>query len=444
MHKVLIMGAAGRDFHNFNVFFRNNKDYKVVCFTATQIPNIEGRRYPKELAGKGYPTGIPIYPEKELTRLIKKYDVDIVVFSYSDISHLQVMHKASEALAADADFWILGPKSSLIRSRKKVISICAARTGAGKSQTTRRVCEILRKLGLRYSVVRHPMPYGDLREQIVQKFSTLKDLDRHKCTVEEREEYEPHIRSGSTVFAGVDYGRILREAEKISDVVLWDGGNNDLPFYEPDLHIVVVDPFRVGHESTYFPGEPNVRLAELIVINKVDTAPKENVKKLEANVRLLNPRAVIIKAASPTSTDRPDLIKGKRVVVVEDGPTLTHGGMSFGAGIVAARKYRCRAIVDPRPYAVGSIKKAYDKFPQMGDLIPALGYSPAQIRELERSINNTPADTIVMGTPIDLRKFMKLNKPAVKINYVLQELGTRKLEAMVKNAVRGIRYKKIK
>jgi predicted GTPase len=367
--------------------------------------------------------------------LIKKHGVDIVVFSYSDIAHVNVMHKASQVLAAGADWWILGPKSSLIKSRKKVISICASRTGAGKSQTTRRVCEILRKLGLRYSVVRHPMPYGDLREQIVQKFSTLKDLDRHKCTIEEREEYEPHIRSGSTVFAGVDYGAILKEAEKISDVVLWDGGNNDMPFYAPDLNIVVVDPFRVGHESTYFPGEPNVRMAEIVVINKVDTASRKDVETLAANVRALNPKAEIIKAASPTYTDRPELIKGKKVVVIEDGPTLTHGEMSFGAGIVAARKYRCRKIVDPRPYAVGSIKKAYEKFPQMGDLIPALGYSPIQIRELEKSINNTPADTIVMGTPIDLRKIMKLNKPAVKISYVLKEIGPQKLERAVKRVV---------
>jgi len=435
MRKVIIMGAAGRDFHNFNVFFRNRPEYKVVCFTATQIPNIEGRRYPKELAGRGYPSGIPIFPEKDLSRLIKKYDADIVVFAYSDISHLNVMHKASAVLAADADFWILGPKSSLIKSRKKVISICAARTGAGKSQTTRKVCEILKSLGLRFSVIRHPMPYGDLRQQVVQKFSSLKDLDLHKCTIEEREEYEPHIRNGTTVFAGVDYGAILKAAEKISDVVLWDGGNNDLPFYEPDLHIVVVDPFRVGHESTYFPGESNVRLAELIIINKVDTASRKNVKMLKANVLILNPGAEIIEAASPTSCDHPALIKGKTVVVIEDGPTLTHGEMSFGAGVVAARKYRCRRMVDPRPYAVGSIKKAYEKFPQMGNLIPALGYSPTQIRELEKSINNTPADTIIMGTPIDLRKFMKLNKPAVKINYILKEIGTHKLEAAVKSVV---------
>jgi predicted GTPase len=435
MRRVIIMGAAGRDFHNFNVFFRNHPDYRVVCFTATQIPNIEGRRYPKELAGRGYPSGIPIHPEKDLTELIKKYDIDIVVFAYSDISHLHVMHKASETLAADADFWILGPKSSMIKSRKKIISVCAARTGAGKSQTTRKICEILRDLNRRFSVVRHPMPYGDLRKQVVQKFSTLKDLDRHHCTIEEREEYEPHIRNGSTVFAGVDYGLILKEAEKISDVVIWDGGNNDLPFYEPDLHIVVVDPFRVGHESTYFPGEPNVRLADLIVINKVDTAPRKNVETLKTNVRDLNRRAEIIEAFSPTYADKPDLIKGKKVVVVEDGPTLTHGEMSFGAGVVAARKYRCRAIVDPRPYAVGSIKKAYGKFPQMGNLIPALGYSPTQIRELEKSINNTPADAIIIGTPVDLRKFMKLNKPAVKINYVLREKGTNKLEVMVKNVV---------
>lgn len=421
MRRVIIMGAAGRDFHNFNVYFRNNPDFRVICFTATQIPNIAGRLYPKELAGKGYPRGIPIEPEKKIARLIAKHKVDVIVFAYSDISHTYVMHRASEAMAAGADFWLLGPKSSMIASKRKVVSICAARTGSGKSQTTRRVCEILHEHGLKTSVIRHPMPYGDLKEQIVQKFSTLEDLDTHKCTIEEREEYEPHILRGNTVFAGVDYGLILKQAEKISDIIIWDGGNNDLSFYESDLHIVVVDPFRAGDETTYHPGETNVRMADVVLINKVDTAPRSSIDLLKENIRKLNGNAVILEAASPTSVDKPELVKNKAVVVIEDGPTLTHGGMSFGAGIVAAKKYRAGKIVNPKPYAVGSIKEAYVKYPQIGDLIPALGYGKKQIKELEESINNTPADSIVMATPVDLRKFTKLNKPAAKIDYELEE-----------------------
>lgn len=421
MRRVIIMGAAGRDFHNFNLFFRNNADFKVICFTATQIPNIADRLYPKELAGKRYPHGIQIMPEKQISNLIKKHKVDIVVFSYSDISHQYVMNKASEVMAAGADFWLLGPKSSMLRSKRKVVSICAARTGSGKSQTTRRVCEILHEQGLKTSVIRHPMPYGDLKRQIVQKFSTLEDLDKHNCTIEEREEYEPHIVRGNTVFAGVDYGLILKQAEKISDIIVWDGGNNDLSFYESNLYIVVVDPFRVGDESTYHPGETNVRMADVVLINKVDTAPRSSIDKLKDNIKKLNADAIIMEAASPTSVDKPELIENKKVVVIEDGPTLTHGGMSFGAGIVAAKKYHAKKIVDPKPYAVGSIKEAYTKFPQIGDLIPALGYGRKQIRELESSINNTPADSIVMATPVDLRKFTKLNKPAAKIEYELEE-----------------------
>lgn len=421
MRRVIIMGAAGRDFHNFNVFFRNNPDFRVVCFTASQIPNIADRLYPKELAGKGYPKGIPIMPEKRLSHLIAQHKVDVVVFAYSDISHGYVMNKASEALAAGADFWLLGPHSSMLGSKRKVVSICAARTGSGKSQTTRRVCELLHQRGLKTSVIRHPMPYGDLKEQIVQKFSTLEDLDKHNCTIEEREEYEPHILRGNTVFAGVDYGLILKQAEKISDIIVWDGGNNDLSFYESDLHIVVVDPFRIGDENTYHPGETNVRMAHVVLINKIDTAPPESVKLLKENIKQLNADAIILEAASPTSVDRPELIENKKVVVIEDGPTLTHGGMSFGAGVVAARKYRAKKIIDPRPYAIGSIKDAYTKYPQIGDLIPALGYDKKQIKELESSINNTPADSIVMATPVDLRKFTKLNKPAAKIDYELEE-----------------------
>ena len=438
MRRVIIMGAAGRDFHNFNLFFRNNKDFKVICFTATQIPNIADRLYPKELAGKGYPRGIRIMPEKQISRLIKKHKVDIVVFSYSDISHQYVMNKASEVMAAGADFWLLGPNSSMLKSKRKVVSICAARTGSGKSQTTRRVCEILHAHGLKTSVIRHPMPYGDLKEQIVQKFSTLEDLDKHKCTIEEREEYEPHIVRGNTVFAGVDYGMILKQAEKISDIIVWDGGNNDLSFYESNLHIVVVDPFRVGDESTYYPGETNVRMADVVLINKVDTAPRASIDKLKENINRLNSNAIIMEAASPTTVDRPELIENKRVVVIEDGPTLTHGGMSFGAGIVAAKKYHAKKIVDPKPHAVGSIKEAYTKYPQIGDLIPALGYGKKQIRELEASINNTPADSIVMATPVDLRKFTKLNKPAAKIDYELEERFGPGLQAILK------KYLKIK
>jgi predicted GTPase len=426
------MGAAGRDFHNFNLFFRNNRDFKVICFTATQIPNIANRLYPKELAGKGYPRGIAIMDEKKIAQLIKKHKVDIVVFSYSDISHSYVMNKASEVMAAGADFWLLGPNSSMLKSKRKMVSVCAARTGSGKSQTTRRVCEILHEMGLKASVIRHPMPYGDLKKQMVQKFSTLEDLDKHNCTIEEREEYEPHIVRGTTVFAGVDYGLILKQAEKISDVIVWDGGNNDLPFYVPDLHIVVVDPFRVGDESSYHPGETNVRMADVVLINKVDTAPRSSIELLKENIKLLNRGATILEAASPAVADKPELIENKKVVVIEDGPTLTHGGMSFGAGIVAAKQYRAKTIVDPRPYAIGSIKEAYNKFAQIGDLIPALGYGKKQIRELEKSINNTPADAIIMATPVDLRKFTKLNKPAAKIDYELEERFGPRLDVILK------------
>lgn len=436
MRRVIIMGAAGRDFHNFNVFFRNNPSFKVVCFTATQIPNIADRKYPKELAGKGYRRGIPIYPETELAHLIKKYKVDIVVFSYSDISHIYVMHRASAVIAAGADFWLLGLDSSMLKSKRKVISVCAARTGSGKSQTTRKVCDILHSLGVKFSVIRHPMPYGDLRQQAVQRFSRMHDLDKYRCTIEEREEYEPHIKRGNTVFAGVDYGKILAHAEKISDVIVWDGGNNDVPFYQTDFHIVVVDPFRVGNESSYHPGEANVRAADAVIINKVNTAPRKNIDHLRENIKYLNKRARIIEAASPTSVDRPDLIRNNKVIVVEDGPTLTHGGMSFGAGVVAAKRFRAKKIIDPRPYAVGSIKQAYARYPQIGALIPALGYGQKQIKELEKSINKTPADSIVIATPVDLRKFLKLNKPAVKVTYELEEKKGPKLRMLIKKYLR--------
>uniref|UniRef100_A0A7V0Z3U1 GTPase n=1 Tax=candidate division WOR-3 bacterium TaxID=2052148 RepID=A0A7V0Z3U1_UNCW3 len=433
MRRVIIMGAAGRDFHNFNTFFKNNKDYKVICFTATQIPNIEGRKYPAELAGPYYSTGIPIYPEKDLTNLIKKFDIDVVVFSYSDISHNYVMHKASEALAAGADFWLLGPKSAILKSVRKVISICAVRTGAGKSQTTRRVCDILNKYKVKFSVVRHPMPYGDLIKQEIQRFSKLEDLDRYNCTIEEREEYEPHIKRGNTVFAGVDYYKILKAAEKISDVIVWDGGNNDLPFYKPDLHIVVVDPLRLGNESTYHPGEANLRMADLVVINKVDSATTESVEKLKTNIKQLNKNAKIIEAYSPITVEKPSLIKNKRVLVIEDGPTLTHGEMSYGAGFIAAKQYGAKEIINPRKYAVGSIKNAYEKYPHIGNLIPALGYSKLQIDELNKSINRADADVVIIGTPVDLRKFLRINKPAVKVNYELKEKRGNVLEQMIKD-----------
>ncbi len=422
MKKVIIMGAAGRDFHNFNLFFKNNRRYRVVAFTATQIPNIENRIYPPSLSGQLYPRGIPIYSEQLLTRLIKQKKVDIVVFAYSDISHNYVMHKASEALAAGADFWLLGPKSSMLTSRKKVISICAIRTGSGKSQTTRRVCEILKSKGVRYSIVRHPMPYGHLSKSVVQKFTTLADLDRYHCTIEEREEYEPHIRRGNTVFAGVDYRKILKAAEKISDVIVWDGGNNDLPFFKSDLHIVVCDPFRINHETTYHPGEANLRMADVVIINKTDTAPPGNVQQLKKNIKAVNSRAAIIEARSPISVSRPELIRNKTALVVEDGPTLTHGEMAFGAGIVAARKFKAKRIVNPRPYAVGSIRKTFENYPQIRSVVPALGYGAKQIKELEKTINRIPAEVVIIATPVNLTRFLKLNKPAVKVNYELKEV----------------------
>lgn len=434
--KVIIMGAAGRDFHNFNVFFRHNKHYRVVCFTATQIPNIDERKYPPALAGPSYPRGIPIHPESGLKNLIKKFSIDVVVFSYSDIAHEYVMHKASEIIAAGADFWLLGMHSSMLRSKRPVISVCAVRTGCGKSQTTRLICNILYNNGIRFSVIRHPMPYGDLKKQIVQKYSTLRDLDKYDCTIEEREEYEPHIMRGNPIFAGVDYGRILTQAEKISEVIVWDGGNNDLPFYSPDLHIVVADPFRVGHETTYHPGEANLRLADVVIINKVGTAPKKNVDLLKHNIMAVNGSAIIMKALSPITIDKPELIRNKRVVIIEDGPTLTHGGMSFGAGVVAAKKYRVKKIVDPRRHAVGSIRRAYDKFKHLDNVVPALGYGEKQIEELKRSINRTPADAIVIATPVDLRKFMKFNKPAVKVDYELKINKGPDLKTLLKKYLR--------
>ena len=429
--RVIIMGAAGRDFHNFNVYFRGNDEYEVVAFTATQIPGIEGRTYPPELAGPNYPNGIPIYPEEELPSLIKKFNVDEVVFAYSDVSHEYVMHKASIALAAGADFRLMGPSTTMLKAKVPVVSVCAVRTGSGKSQTSRKVTKILRSNGYRVVVIRHPMPYGDLRKQVCQRFATFEDLDKYECTIEEREEYEPHIRNGVIVYAGVDYEKILREAEKEADVIVWDGGNNDLPFYKPDLHIVVADPHRPGHELKYHPGEANLRMANVVVINKVDTAEPENIEKVENNVKKANPNAIIVKAASPMKVDNPELIKGKRALVIEDGPTLTHGEMPYGIATIAAKKLGASEIVDPRPYAVGSIVEAYKKYKHLGAILPALGYGEHQIRELEETINATPCDVVVVGTPIDLRRIVKINKPAVYVRYELEEVGSPNLEEIL-------------
>ncbi|HHY69462.1 MAG TPA: cyclic 2,3-diphosphoglycerate synthase [Bacillota bacterium] len=430
--RVLIMGAAGRDFHNFNVVFRDNPDAEVVCFTATQIPDIEGRIYPPKLAGPLYPEGIPIYAESELSDLIKKFNIDDVVFSYSDISHEDLMHKASLVLASGANFNLLSYQSTAIESSKPVISICAVRTGVGKSQTTRRVAAILNERGKKTAVIRHPMPYGNLEEQIWQRFASYEDLDRHKCTIEEREEYEPHIDKGIIVWAGVDYGEILNRAEQEADVILWDGGNNDVPFYKSDCHIVLLDPHRPGHEVTYHPGETNLRLADIVVINKIDTADPKNVDQLRNTVREVNPGAIVVEAASPIFMDEPQQITGKRVLVIEDGPTLTHGEMPYGAGLIAARKWGALETVDPRPWAVGSIKDTFEKYPHIGPLLPAMGYSEKQIKELEETVNKVPCDLVIVATPIDLRRVLKIDKPAIRVRYELQEIGTPSLEDAMK------------
>jgi predicted GTPase len=430
--RTIIMGAAGRDFHNFNVFFRNNKDYEIVAFTATQIPNIEGRRYPGELSGSLYPNGIPIYPESELPRLIEEHQVDQVVFAYSDVSHEYVMHRASLVLASGADFRLMGIGSTQVKSKKPVVSVCAVRTGSGKSQTTRRVSLILREFGYKVAVIRHPMPYGDLVKQKVQRFATYADLDLHDCTIEEREEYEPHLDNGMIVYAGVDYEAILRQAEEEVDVVLWDGGNNDFPFYKSDLHIVVVDPHRPGHEVRYHPGETNVQLADVFVINKVDTADPDDVITVRERIRSLNPRATIIEGASPLFVDDPQAIKGKRVLVIEDGPTLTHGEMAYGAGWVAARRFGVAEIIDPRPFAVGSIAETYQKYPNTGMILPAMGYGEAMTRDLEATINHSDADLVISATPIDLTRVIKIKKPLQRVRYELQEIGQPTLKDILK------------
>jgi predicted GTPase len=422
--RVIIMGAAGRDFHNFNVFFRDNDQYEVVAFTATQIPNIEGRIYPAQLAGSLYPQGIAIYAEHELTHLIRELKAHQVIFAYSDVPHEVVMHKASEALAAGADFRLMGANSTMLKSRKPVVSIGAVRTGCGKSQTTRCVCEILKEMGKKVVAVRHPMPYGDLVAEAVQRFADFGDLDRYRCTIEEREEYEPHLSRGTIVYAGVDYEAILRQAEMEADIVVWDGGNNDMPFFRPDLHIVVTDPHRAGHELTYHPGEANLRMADVVVINKIDTADLAQTSRVRANVANLVPDAIIIDAASPILVDNPAAIRGKRVLVIEDGPTLTHGEMAYGAGIVAARRFGAAEIIDPRPYAVGTIAETFEKYPATGPLLPAMGYGAQQIGDLEATINATPCEMVIAATPVDLRHVLKnISHPMERVDYELQEIG---------------------
>lgn len=432
MRKVIIMGAAGRDFHNFNVYFRDNPDYRVVAFTATQIPDIEGRKYPAALAGKLYPKGIPIYAESELTDLIQKYKVDEVHFAYSDVPHDYVMHKASEVMGAGASFVLLGPDDTMIKSRKPVVSVCAIRTGSGKSQTTRKVALTLKAKGRRVVVIRHPMPYGDLEKQKVQRFATYEDLDRYECTIEEREEYEPHIDNGIVVYAGVDYGAILKQAEKEADVIIWDGGNNDFSFYKSDLEIVVVDPHRAGHELSYHPGETNFRRADVYVVNKMDTAEPEKIQLVLDNIKKINPGAKVIKANSPIFVDDGSQITGKKVLVIEDGPTLTHGGMRYGAGIVAAQKYKAAVIIDPRPYAVGSIKKTFEKYNHLDKVLPAMGYGEKQTRELAATINRIDCDLVISATPIDLNRVIKVNKPMLRVRYELEEGGQPNIKSVLK------------
>ncbi len=430
--RIIIMGAAGRDFHNFNVLYRGNPDFEVVAFTATQIPNIAGRKYPAELAGELYPDGIPIYEEKELSALIQKYAIQQVVFSYSDVSHENVMHLACQALASGAHFQLVNPLSTMLRSQKPIVSVCAVRTGSGKSQTTRKVADILKNAGRHVCVIRHPMPYGDLASQRVQRFASLADLDRYNCTIEEREEYEPHINRGVTLFAGVDYQAILNEAEKEADIIVWDGGNNDTPFYRSNLEIVVADPHRPGHELTYYPGEVNFRCANVIVINKIDTASFENINRVRANIRRVNSGAVVIDAASPIFVESPEQIFNKRVLVIEDGPTLTHGEMKYGAGILAAHKFGAKEIVDPRKYAVGSIAETFQVYPEIGILLPAMGYGKKQMKDLEDTINRADCDVVIIATPIDLRHLVNLNKPAVRVQYELQTIGSPSLEDVLK------------
>ncbi len=430
--KTIIMGAAGRDFHNFNLVYRDNNKYDVVAFTATQIPDIEGRKYPAVLAGELYPDGIPIYDESELERLIKENDIEEVVFSYSDIHHEDVMHKASKVMAWGAHFKLLGGEPTMIKSTKPVIAIGAVRTGCGKSQTTRRVAEILKDAGLKVAAIRHPMPYGDLAAQKVQRYANLEDLKKHKCTIEEMEEYEPHIETGTIIYSGVDYEAIVREAEKEADIILWDGGNNDMPFYKPDLNIIVVDPHRAGHERLYYPGETNLLMADVVVINKIVTADSEDIDWVRNSIREVNPTAIVIDAASPVAVEDASLILGKIALVVEDGPTLTHGEMTYGAGMVAAEKFGAADVVDPRPYTVGTITETFKKYPDIGKLLPAMGYGDQQVKDLEETIANTKCDVVIIGTPIDLRRIIDIKQPSVRVTYDLQVIGQPNLVDVLK------------
>jgi predicted GTPase len=440
--RTVIMGAAGRDFHNFNVVFRDNPRYDVVAFTATQIPNIDDRKYPASLAGKLYPKGIPILAEEDLQDIIRAHKVQEVVFAYSDVPYNYVLDRASIVNAAGADFRLLGAASTMLKSTKPVIAVCAVRTGSGKSQTTRRISAMLREAGLKVAAIRHPMPYGNLEKQRVQRYGAIADLKKHECTIEEIEEYEPHIVSGTIIYAGVDYGDILAQAQEEADVILWDGGNNDTPFYKSDLHIVVADPLRVGNELTYYPGETNLRMADVVVINKVDTADIANINMLRDNIRRVNRTAVIIEAASPVTVDHPERITGKRVLVVEDGPTLTHGEMKFGAGVVAAGKFGAASLVDPRPYTVGTITQTFKKYPNIGVLLPAMGYGDKQVKDLETTINKTPCDTVIIGTPIDLNRLITIRKPTVRVSYELQEIGQPDLLGVLQPFFRKAKRKK--
>ncbi len=437
MRRVLIMGAAGRDFHNFNTFFKDNPNYRVIAFTATQIPNITDRRYPKELAGGFYPDGIPIYPESQLEEIIEREKIDVVVFSYSDVSFSYVMERASRVLSSGADFWLLGPGSTALKSKRKVVGVGAVRTGCGKSQTTRRVGEILRKKGINFCVVRHPMPYGDLTRQRVQRFDKLEDLDKYGCTIEEREEYEPHLRRGTTLFAGVDYEEILKQAEEEFDLILWDGGNNDFPFYKPDLLIVVTDPLRAGDENSYYPGNTVLRMADVVVINKMDSAKSEDVKRLRENIRRANPTTEIIEAESVISVSEPGDIKDKRVLVIEDGPTLTHGNMKIGAGWVAAKRFGAKEIIKPKEYAVGSIKEAFQNYPQIEEVLPALGYGKEQIEELNKTIERIDCDSVIIATPVDLTRIIDFKRPSVRVSYELKEITRPGLEEVIEKFCKG-------
>lgn len=430
---VIIIGAAGRDFHNFNTYYRKNENYNVVAFTAAQIPDIDGRKYPAELAGELYPQGIPIYAQDELVKLIKDLDVDICAFSYSDVSYQQVMAVGSIVNAAGADFLLIGPKETMVKSTKPVIAVGAVRTGCGKSQTSRRVIEVLMDLGLKVVAIRHPMPYGDLVAQKVQRFATIDDLKKHKCTIEEMEEYEPHVVRGNVIYSGVDYEAIVREAEKEADIILWDGGNNDFPFYKPDLMITVVDPHRPGHELNYYPGETTLRLADIVVINKMDSSSPENIQIVRENIAKVAPNAKVIDGASPLSVDKPELIKGKRVLVVEDGPTLTHGHMKIGAGTVAAQKYGAAEFVDPRPFVVGKLADTFKTYPNIGTLLPAMGYGDQQVADLEATINKVDCDTVVIATPIDLSRIVNIKKPTAKVEYELQEIGKPNLCELIRD-----------